>query len=151
MPGDIVVNKIQALSVNEDTLDDLTIHGMVINDANTVLLTDLNSALPASVAINTKYVLVNPFGVNTPVEAVAEVQASNGEWSESPFMVYGSLTNIGGTKAGYLEGVGIVVQTGTSYVLRTSAPAYNGSTHTDTATSTVSAPCRVRVTRIGGN
>ena len=155
MAGDIVVNKIQALSVNEDTLDDLTIHGMVINDANTVLLTDLNSALPANVAIDTRYVLVNPFGINTPVEAIAEVFA-NSVWSAISGHIYpSSSSNASGIGAYYVEGVGVVLQTGKNSLMYTpiagEASVYSGSGHGAGLPTTISAPCRVRVTRIGGN
>ena len=99
--------------------------------------------LPANVAINSRYVLPNPFGSNTPVECWAEVFANN-KWSRTGFIY--SL-NIGGygTDASYVQGDGIVVQTGGIAVLTVSHAS--GSGHGISAAVT-SAPCRVFVRKL---
>ena len=143
MAGDLTVAKLHANTINEDTQSDLTIHGMVINDANTVLLTDANSVLPVNIAISTRYVLVNPFGINVPVEVVAEILIS-GTWSDARWLY---TTGGYGTRANYVDGVGVVVQTGGTAIATSSVNTGGGHGYTGNVTST---PCRVRVTRIGG-
>ncbi|MGL4614696.1 MAG: phage tail protein [Shewanella sp.] len=98
--------------------------------------------LPANITINSRYVLPNPFGNNTPVTCWAEVFA-NGKWSRTGF----AFTNGGGygTDASYVQGEGVVVQTGSNAVLGRSNDT--GSGH-DIATSVASAPCRVFVRKL---
>lgn len=98
--------------------------------------------LPANIAINSRYVLPNPFGNNTPVICWAEV-FSGGKWSRAGFVYANS--NGFGTSASYVQGEGIVVQTGGIAVLGRSIDT--GSGHGITATVT-SAPCRVFVRKL---
>lgn len=102
----------------------------------------VSANLPANIAINTRYVLANPFGVNVPVECVAEIYA-NGRWAKTGWMYasggYGVL-------ASYLQGEGIVIQTG-GVALLPAAPRDIGSAHAQTA-NVFSAPCRVSIRRI---
>lgn len=93
--------------------------------------------LPANIAINSRYVLPNPFGNNTPVICWAEVFA-NGKWSRTGFVFY---ENGYGTDASYVQGEGIVVQTGGSALLVRSHAG--GSGHGITTAVTSPAPCRV--------
>ena len=150
MAGDLTVATLTTATLSGGG-SDITASDVIIMDNNTALLTSANSALPANVSINTKYTLVNPFGANTPVEAIAEIQMNDGNWGESNVMVYGSFTASGGTKAGYVAGVGIIVQTANTYVARSTVAGYNCDVNADTTSALTSAPCRVRVTRIGGN
>ncbi len=68
--------------------------------------------LPDSVAINSRYVLPNPFGIDTPVICWAEV-CINGVWADPCFVN----SNGGhGIKASYVAKNGIVIQTGSAYL-----------------------------------
>lgn len=147
MAGDLTVANLNANTINAGGAGTLTIEDVVIMDDNTALLTDANSVLPASVVNNTRYVLVNPFGINVPVEVEAEIYSSTGIWSRTGHFYDASAA--WGTSASYVEGVGIVVQTATTSVMNGTA-SYGGGGH-GTATTITTAPCRVRVTRIGGN
>lgn len=97
--------------------------------------------LPANIAINSRYVLPNPFGNSTPVICWAEVFV-NGKWSRTGFV----FTDVGyGTSASYVQGEGIVVQTGGAALMAGSAAAGSGHGATTTVTS---APCRVFVRKL---
>ena len=102
--------------------------------------------LPANVAINSRYVLTNPFGINVPVECWAEIFANN-RWARTGFMYGSNGSSSGGygTTASYVQGEGIVVQTGGNAVLTTSSTS--GSGHNIAAVIT-SAPCRVFVRKL---
>lgn len=99
--------------------------------------------LPVKIAVNTRYVLPNPFGINTPVVCWAEVFA-NGKWALPGFVF---APNFGGygTTASYVQGEGIVVQTGVNAVVTTSSNSGAGHGISDGATS---APCRVFVRKL---
>lgn len=97
--------------------------------------------LPANIVKNTRYVLPNPFGINTPVECWAEVFA-NGRWACTGW----AYANGGyGTNASYVQGEGIVVQTGGLDVAANSANTGGGHGLVAGATS---APCRVFVRKL---
>lgn len=102
--------------------------------------------LPANVAINSRYVLPNPFGINVPVECWAEIFTNN-RWARTGFMYGSNGSSSGGygTTASYVQGEGIVVQTGGNAVLTTSSTS--GSGH-DIAAVIMSAPCRVFVRKL---
>lgn len=97
--------------------------------------------LPANVAITTRYVLPNPFGNNTPVICIAELFINN-KWAEAGF-VYSDEGY--GTMASFVQGEGIVVQTGGGAVSTRSR--HSGSGH-GTTLVTASAPCRVFVRKL---
>lgn len=94
--------------------------------------------LPANIVKNTRYVLPNPFGDNTPVICWAEVFV-NGKWSHAGWAY---ATGGYGTNASYVQGEGIVVQTGTFKVVSNSANAGGGHGWLGDADA---APCRVFV------
>lgn len=102
--------------------------------------------LPANVAINSRYVLPNPFGINVPVECWAEIFTNN-RWARTGFMYGSNGSSSGGygTTASYVQGEGVVVQTGGNAVLTTSSTS--GSGHNIAAVIT-SAPCRVFVRKL---
>lgn len=102
--------------------------------------------LPANVAINSRYVLPNPFGINVPVECWAEIFTNN-RWARTGFMYGSNGSSSGGygTAASYVQGEGVVVQTGGNAVLTTSSTS--GSGHNIAAVIT-SAPCRVFVRKL---
>ena len=99
--------------------------------------------LPASIVKNSRYVLSNPFGAHTPVECWAEV-FFNGVWSRTGF-VSASSDSADGTEASYVQGVGIVIQTGASSVINQSWRAGGGH---GTNTYAANAPCRVFVRKL---
>lgn len=97
--------------------------------------------LPGNIQVSSRYVLPNPFGVNTPVECWAEVFANN-RWSRTGFV----LSESGyGASASYVQGEGIVVQTGGNSLVATSA--LSGSGH-GISGGVASAPCRVFVRKL---
>lgn len=98
--------------------------------------------LPANIAINSRYVLPNPFGNNTPVICWAEIFA-NGVWSYTGFAY---LSGGYGTKATYVQGVGVVIQTGNVALMMSSQNGGGG--HGTTAAVTSPAPCRVFVHKL---
>lgn len=97
--------------------------------------------LPANISINSRYVLPNPFGNTTPVICWAEV-FTNGKWARTGFIY---TTASSGTSASYVQGEGIVVQTGTANV---ATPAIvDGGGHGGSSYITT-APCRVFVRKL---
>lgn len=97
--------------------------------------------LPANIAINSRYVLPNPFGNNTPVICWAEVFA-NGVWSNAGCIYSGGGC---GTGASYVQGVGVVIQTGGIAIITSSNNSGGGH---GINTNVVSAPCRVFVRKL---
>lgn len=101
--------------------------------------------LPANIAVNSRYVLLNPFGINTPVECLVEILL-NGIWADPKFGGNaGTGSSSYGVAATYAQGVGIVVQTGRTGVCVDSAMAGGGHGVTGI---TASAPCRVFVRKL---
>ncbi len=68
-------------------------------------------------AVNTRYVLTNPFGINTPVIAMVET-LMEGVWAEMGWFYSGGGY---GVKASYVQGSGIIVQTGSIHTGYTSS------------------------------
>lgn len=100
--------------------------------------------LPANITVNTRYVLPNPFGNNTPVICWAEVFAG-GVWAQTGFIYTSGSSGGFGAKASYVQGTGIVVQTGANRLITTSANQGGGHGGSlDVAT----APCRVFVRKL---
>ncbi|MEG1651869.1 MAG: prophage tail fiber N-terminal domain-containing protein [Hafnia sp.] len=67
------------------------------------------SQLPATVGVDTRLVLPNPYGVNTPVEV--QVQAYvNDKWGDTGWIF--SVNHGYGVSGGWVQGEGIIVQTG---------------------------------------
>ncbi|HGH3373796.1 TPA: hypothetical protein ACJIK4_003316 [Kluyvera cryocrescens] len=95
-------------------------------------------------------VLNNPFGNSTPVEVVAEAYRNNtsgvAQWADEGW-IFNPQTGSYGAKAGYLEGVGIVVQCGAVEIgnssVNTGTPRL-----TVTGSSTASVSIRVHVRKI---
>lgn len=98
-----------------------------------------------TVTTNSRYVKNNPFGNNTPVICYAEVYV-NGKWSDAGFIFAQNSSQGHGTKATYVEGEGIVVQTGNGGVITRSY--YAGGGHNN-GLNIGSASCRVHVWRLG--
>lgn len=104
------------------------------------------SQLPSNVEANRRYVLPNPFGLNTRVSTVLELYV-NGRWAE-PKMdgLSGSGTAAYGAYATYVQGEGVVIQTGSAAVMVVSNQTGGG--HGYTGASLTSAPCRVFVRKL---
>lgn len=102
--------------------------------------------LPANITVNTRYVLPNPFGNYTPVICWAEVFV-DGKWAHTGFIyaTSGNVTSGFGVSASYVQGEGIVAQTGGNAVVTHSA--HSGSGH-GISTIVASAPCRVFVRKL---
>lgn len=102
-----------------------------------------------SVVKNQQYTKINPFGNNTPVSVVAQVQL-NGVWGDPNWIYNSNSSQSYGVRANYIEGTGIVVQTGTISL---------GSGNNNSGTGfpppgsipneTTSIPCRVLVWSVG--
>ena len=86
-----------------------------------------------------RYVLENPFGNNTPVIVRAEIKINN-KWSYPGFI----FSNSGGwgVEGTYVEGEGIIVQVGNASV---SATSFHGGSGNPSNGDGISAPCRVHV------
>lgn len=103
-----------------------------------------------TMTLSQRKVMANPFGVNQPVEVIAEIQRTDlsslpqPRWGESGWIY----ANGGyGVKASYMEGEGIVVQCGNVSMGNTSTQT--GSPHQITATTIVNnVPVRVHVRKI---
>ena len=96
--------------------------------------------LPANIAVNSRYVLPNPFGVNTPVECWAELLI-NGVWADA-----GWGGDAYGTRASYVQGQGVVVQSGKLGVAAESQLCGGG--HGFSTGYRTTAPCRVFVRKL---
>lgn len=103
-----------------------------------------------TMALSQRKVMANPFGINQPVEVVAEIQRTDlsslpqPRWGETGWI----LANGGyGVKASYMEGEGIVVQCGNVSMGNTSTQT--GTPHQITATTNINnMPVRVHVRKI---
>nr|WP_074416883.1 phage tail fiber protein [Kluyvera georgiana] len=95
----------------------------------------------SNMALNSRVVLTNPFGANTPVITQCEIfHATLQKWITTPWL-YSTSTSIHGVSSSYSEGEGIVIQTATqSYVA-----AQSGTSQTITANYTTPSPIRVHV------
>lgn len=104
----------------------------------------VDAALPANIAANTRYVLTNPFGVDTRVHVTVELYL-NGKWADPGHDGNtGTGTVSGGTVGHYVQGEGIIIQTGSANIATQSALLGGGHGITST-TGITSAPCRVAV------
>lgn len=102
------------------------------------------SQLPSAVVANSRYVLPNPFGNETPVIVWAEIFNMN-KWANSGFVfAQGGY----GTVASYVQGEGIVVQTGSIDIGSTSANTGGGHGTPVLPNFIGSAPCRVFVRKL---
>lgn len=102
------------------------------------------SQLPSLIVPNSRYVLPNPFGNNTPVICSVEVCINN-KWGQAGF-AYAPGSGGYGTSGCYMQGEGIVVQTGSVAVA--SASSNTGGCHGFTRDERIGAPCRVFVRKL---
>jgi hypothetical protein len=101
------------------------------------------AALPANIEVNTRYVLSNPFGSNTPVDCWAELFI-DGKWSKVGW-IYDS-SGGWGADACYVQGEGLVLQTG-SYRLAWDS-SKSGGGHGWTGGTLTLAKCRIFVRKL---
>jgi len=102
----------------------------------------VDAALPTNLAINSTYTLTNPFGINVRVDVVVEIWWNN-RWADPGWS--SSTTGGLGTKATYVQAVGIVVQTGRVMVATNSPDGGGGHGVTSANSAISSAPCRVAI------
>lgn len=115
----------------------------------------VSTKLPVNLAIKSRYVLDNPFGANTPVICWAEIFVNN-KWSQTGFA-----SSVVGCS--YVQGEGIIIQTGEEALLGNSSSTGGGHGYTiekklvyavsGTPTTVyypiTSAKCRVFVQKLG--
>lgn len=102
--------------------------------------------LPANISANTRYVLTNPFGSSTPVICWVELFV-NGVWADAGWDGNtGTGSSTYGTRANYVQGHGIVVQTGKIGVVIESA--LGGGGHGIGPGHLTTAPCRVFIRKL---
>jgi len=121
--------------------DDLTVGGLTKLNGN-VRIVDFGT-----VAVNSKYVVDNPFGNDVYVQVEVQLYV-NGEWGK----VTGYTDNTGsaeisGVVGGFISGVGIVVRTAEDHIVYVQPDRFP-SVLTPTVTL-ATAPCRCIVTYIG--
>lgn len=104
-----------------------------------------SAAAPANVAVNSRYVMPNPFPGHH-VFCIAEVQVG-GVWGESGWVYSSSSSGGYGVKASQSSTEGIVVRTGSIAVASTGADS--GGSFTTVAIQTP-VPCRVKVWKLKG-
>ena len=95
----------------------------------------------SNIGLSKTITLPNPFGNNTPVICIAEINYNN-DWGQTGFVLNTTVGGYGIT-ASYVQGKGIVVQTGN--VALTTLSVYTGNPFNITAGNVTSAPFRVRV------
>ena len=95
-------------------------------------------------SLNSRTVMPNPFGNNTPVSCVCEIFHSTlQKWVTTPW-VYSSASSIHGINAAYSEGEGVVVVTApTSF-----ASYQSGPSQTMTSNYSTPSPVRIRITKV---
>ena len=107
----------------------------------------VSAALPANCRIGSRYVLANPFGINTPVTGWVEIFVNN-KWSQTGF-VYASNGGYG-VSFNYVQGEGIIIQTGGNAVVSSfSYDAGGGHGRANEGGTVTSAPCRVFIQKLG--
>lgn len=100
--------------------------------------------LPANISINTRYVIPNPFGNNTPVQCIAEVQ-QGGKWFAAGWIFTGASNQSYGVSAGFVQDEGVVVQTAKNYLC---GNGEDGGGLGGKQTAATSLPCRVFVRKL---
>lgn len=137
MVGDIQKNGADILALG-NSLD----HVCIIKGASTGAPNEVQDAnlggTDGSITNNTRYVIANPFGINTPVICKVEV-FDNNRWAETGWIYSGSAY---GAKANYVQGEGIVIQTGNGGVMAGASYAHGGGHGRN---SSVYYPFRARV------
>ncbi|WP_061284691.1 hypothetical protein [Kluyvera cryocrescens] len=149
-----------AKATNGGSIDALALATAIASgdSANAAAIAAVNARLDyalldfGTMARSERKVLNNPFGANTPVEVVAEIQRTDLagvlRWTETGWIYNSGNGTSFGTKAGYLEGVGVVVQCGSAELANTSVNTGMPMQTTNTGTGATSLPVRVHVRKI---
>ncbi|HDG1674829.1 TPA: hypothetical protein PFE07_004317 [Kluyvera cryocrescens] len=96
----------------------------------------------SNMALGSRVVLTNPFGANTPVITQCEILHSVAGWTTTPWL-YATSSNQYGVTSAYSEGEGIILRSGaTAFVASTAA---SGASKEFTANYTTPSPIRVHV------
>ncbi|MGL5016125.1 MAG: phage tail protein, partial [Bacteroidales bacterium] len=98
--------------------------------------------IPDNIVTNTRYLIQNPFGKNTPVIVVAEILV-NGAWCDPQFAMADQNSGYG-VKASYKQEEGIILQTGDAPLSLLVQNGQCGTGHNNPP-ATPTAPCRIRV------
>lgn len=99
----------------------------------------VDNNLPVKLAPNSRYVLTNPLGINTHVICIAEIKTDNGKWAKAGWICDANGST--GVVASYVQGEGIVIQTGTYGVHNNSN--IMGTAHNNNDNRYTNMPCRV--------
>lgn len=95
----------------------------------------------SNIALNSRVVLTNPFGINTPVITQCEIfHATLQKWITTPWL-YSTSSSIHGVSSSYSEGEGVVVVTAPQSFVA----AQSGTSQTITSNYTTPSPIRVHV------
>lgn len=103
-----------------------------------------------NIALGQRIIYENPFGNNTPVICLAEVQAStiSNKWINTG-QTYASGTSIWGLRAGYKEGEGITLVTGsTGWIIGSGNGTGNSATEAASPNYVAPSPVRIHVWKI---
>lgn len=139
-----------ALLRKDDNLASLTDKGAARTELSVFSKAEINARIGyalisvGAVAINTRTVQTNPFGNNVPVIVEAEL-FSNGVWGKTGWAFNGSNANSFGVSAGFVEGVGIVIQTGQNGLATNSV--LTGGLH-GPISATTTGNCRIHVWKV---
>lgn len=120
------------------------------NDIGYALLTSTNDAVLLAPALGSRSVLVNPFGIDTPVLCQAEIyHATLQKWIVSPWFSSGTASASFGLAVAAHQGEGIILKTGKSGYI--AANPYSGSSveMVGTGNYTTPSPVRIHVWSIG--
>lgn len=128
-----------------------------INKVNNDLTTSINEVSKAgmqyalvdfgTVERDKRYVKENPFGINTPVITVTEI-FTQGVWTISGHYTESNLRSF--TSGGFVQGEGLVVQTGQQLVCLYGRVSGQISSSKGSPDRLTSAPCRVHIWAIKG-
>lgn len=139
LPTDALAARVTALEARKfTTLIPATYPSGAPHDTHETVV----SELPANIAYNSTYTLPNPFGINTRVDVKVEIWF-NGRWADAGW-IYASPNGIG-VHAEYVQGVGIVIQTGRAALTAQSADSGSGLGVGPGGSNPTSAPCRIAV------
>lgn len=125
------------------------LRGLLSSKISHKLLTKDNmSEVNITLNHNTRVVIPNPFGNNTPVLVVVELLI-NGQWANPGWVWADTSPNSEGTRAHYVENEGIVVQTGRRSVSGASNATGGGHPSGGVLTSLPAGSWRIQVFKVG--
>ncbi len=97
-----------------------------------------------NVVSNTRYVITNPFGINTPIIGFAEIFANN-KWAATGYL-FAEGTGAFGANMHFVKGEGLVIQTGSYAVAGVGRTSMGGGGLT---AGVLTGPCRIHVWKLG--